>query len=250
MKKELKTNMLKSRSVLAIALVVVIGFSMTACDVDGGGGGGGGGGGYLGSSLTLSGPVYTQDVNIEAIMSGSGDMFKYTPYKGPPSVFTSNVGGSGSISNGKMSFSVGAPDPSFLEPFERNDLAIMGDYDIYRDASVSPSNVNGVSLDLTDYASIDLSRMNMIVNTSTGSRTVEMVNYIYYDRDCTVTATGGKATDSSSGVSVTITFPNLNIKFKKGWNTLYIKITSSSTTGSVVINQSDPSSCKWVIDEY
>jgi hypothetical protein len=34
MKKELKTNMLKLRSVLAIALVAVIGFSMAACDND------------------------------------------------------------------------------------------------------------------------------------------------------------------------------------------------------------------------
>jgi hypothetical protein len=213
-----------------------------------GGGGvtpGGGGGGNLGNSLSLS----NQQVYIEDWDFTDGMKTTYTSYTGSIASFTSNVGGSGSIRNGKMSFSVGAPADRLLEPYDPKELAdSMSEYNIYRDAKITPSDTRGVGLDFD----IDLSRINMNMNQKGNSisATMEMVSYIYYDRDCTITATGGKITEAG----MTMTVPNMNLKFKKGWNIIYIKATTSASTstgastGSIEIKQSDSSSCKWVID--
>jgi len=210
----------------------------------GGGGGGGGTGGV--ATLNLSGQVYTEDQDFDM-----GSMTMKTvrnPYTGPNKSFSSNVGETGSITNGKMSFSVGTPPTSSLEPFNKNDLR-TSEYDIYRDAKITPSDTKGVGLEFT----IDLDRINITTNFSSSSvsSTVESVSYIYYDKDCTVTATGGTITAQG----ITMTFPNLNLTYKKGWNTYYQKVTSTTSytsqsgTATIVINQTAPDSCVWVLDD-
>jgi len=63
-----------------------------------------GGGGGSGDNLSLSGQVYTMDVDTTA---GS---INYVPYTGPDKTLTGGVlGGAGSITNGQMTFSIGVP---------------------------------------------------------------------------------------------------------------------------------------------
>jgi hypothetical protein len=215
----------------------------------GSGSGGGGGGGSSVATLTLSGQVYTEEMNYEAIISG-GNVYKYTPYTGNKT-FTSNVGGTGSIRNGQLSFSVGTPPASSLEPAKIDVNTDEGPHDIYSNAKVVPSNTQGVTL---DFSNIELGKENwsMIYNTSSGSvnMNVEMVEYIYVDRDCTITATGGTVNEGG----VKYTYSNLNLNLKQGWNAVNIKMvttnttTTSSATGTFNFTTGDLSSCKWVID--
>jgi len=202
------------------------------------------GGGGVGS-LNLSGQVYTDDFDFNPT---TGEMkTTYTPYTGTISNLTSNAGGSGSIRNGQLSFSVGAPPASKLEPFKL-DTGGNG-YDFYKDARVSPSDARGMSL---DFEGVDLSRinMNMSMNNNTGSIsiTMEMVAYTYVDKNCTITATGGTFRDPEYGFN--IPYPSLNINLNQGWNTINIKMTATQASATLKLDRGDLPSCKWVIDEY
>jgi len=203
------------------------------------------GGGGVGS-LTLSGQVYTEDYDIEAIMNG-GSMYKYTPYTDSINSLTSNAGGTGSISNGQLSFSVGAPPASSLEPFKL-DTDSSG-YDVYKDAKVTPSDAKGITL---DFIGVDLDKVNM--NTNSMSMTMEMVWYTYVDKTCTITASGGTIYEPQTGTN--IPYPSLNITLNQGWNTLNMKMTASSSqtsaaqvSASYKLDRGDLTTCKWVINE-
>jgi len=211
----------------------------------GSGSGSGGGSGGLGESLSLSGSVYTQEINVDAIMSG-GSMYEYKPYKGSNKTFTSNVGGNGSINNGKMSFSVGAPNASLLEPVRVEADTGYGGTDIYSNMKVSPSDTRGVGLDFEGLFLMK-ENLNMKMNTNNptvASITMEMVVYIYVDRECAITAKGGTATENGAKVTAS----DLNIKLKKGWNAVNAKVNGSLTNLSFSMNTGDLSSCKWVFD--
>jgi len=229
----------------AVAPGTLTGTGSTSDGGGGDGGGGGGGSGGLGNTLTLSGQVYTQEYNI----SGSGNLIKYEPYTGSNKTFTSDAGGSGSITNGKMSFSIGTPSASTLEPFKFDAGTAEVNMDVYSNIKVSPSDARGASVGVF---SIDLLKenINMSINANTGaaSITIEVVMYTYVDKNCTITATGKKVVQGG----INLTYPNINLNLKKGWNAMNVRVTSTSTgsgtgTGTAAISTGDLSSCKWVL---
>jgi hypothetical protein len=196
---------------------------------------GGGGGGSSVATLTLSGQVYTQE------LSYSDMSYSYKPYTGNITNLINNAGGTGSITGGKLSFSVGTPPASSLEPLKvtpNNENIRTG---IYADARISPSGAKYVEL---DFSNIDLGKENFNLNFNTGAMTMDFVYYVYVDTDCTATATGGTYTEGG----VKMTFPNVNLQYKRGWNTLNMKLVTSSSSGTISIGTGDLSSCRWVID--
>ena len=245
----MKSKLIKFAEIATLGFALAFTFSCSSgggggCDDDGtcgngpggspSGGGGIGPGGSLGNNLTLSGQVYIQEINYNTMN------YKYTPYTGPNKTFTSEVGGTGSITGGKMSFSTGVPSDDILEPFKLNN---DDEFDAYSDARVVPNDTRGADLDF-EGISLEKTYIN-IIDIETYSMTSEMVYYTYVDKDCTITATGG--TQTIEGKRVTI--PNLNLNLKKGWNAVNMKIDYTATTGTVAISTGDLASAKWVLDD-
>jgi len=233
-----------------IALVAVIGFSMAACGGGGGGDGdGGGGSAALGETLSLSGQVYEDEIDIQAISSG-GSMIAYTSSTTSVSSLTSNVGGTGSIKSGKMTFTVGVPPDSKLKEFDDGGVLDSGDFDendIYGDMKVTPGDARGIGLEIFNSASTSksLDRLNMNFKMKDNAVKVEMVLYVYADKDCTITAKGKTAIDPETKYKVKASDVKLNLK--KGWNVMNLKTdVGLSKTGSLSLKTGDLSSCKWV----
>jgi len=234
-----------------IALVAVIGFSMAACGGGGGGDGdGGGGSAALGDTLSLSGQVYEDDIDIESISSGGGSLIKYTSYTSSVPSLTSNVGGTGKITSGKMTFTVGTPSSDKLKRFDEDGVLDSGDYDeseIYKDMKVTPGDARGIGLEIYNSTnkSKSLDKLNMNFKIKDSAVKVEMVLYVYADKDCTITAKGGTATDPDTGYKVKASDVKLNLK--EGWNVMNLKTdVGISKTGSLSLKTGDLSSCKWV----
>jgi hypothetical protein len=184
-----------------------------------------------GDTLTLSSQVYTQGVDE------STSKITYTPYTGPDKNFTGNVGGTGSIKNGQMSFSIGVPDtlPLLTETITGGGGSLWAN-----DVKLQPSNTQGVGLAFYD---VDLDKMNINIILSPYSLTLEMIMYIYVDRDCTITSSGG----SDGTGSTKRTFSSMNLSLKKGWNPLNHTTTSTTTGQTMTLRTGDLSSCKWVL---
>jgi hypothetical protein len=240
-----------------IALVAVIGFSMAACGGGGGGGGGGGSGGSgaLGKSLSLSGQVYTEEMNLDGIISGKGgSLYKYTPFTGSVYALTSTVGGTGSITNGKLSFTVGAlPDSELQVIGSGGDALDLGEYftgDIYKDLKVTPADTKSMGLDFDELSKM---KMDLQMKGTSYSMNMEMVIYVYVNQDCVITATGGTATMTGAGSvmggSMIMKAANMNLSLKEGWNVMNVKATSSTGVGTMSIKTGDLSSCRWVYDD-
>jgi len=185
-------------------------------------------------NLTLSGQVYVMDFDIDSNMNVTT---KFTPYTGRDKTLTSNAGGTGSVTNGQMSFSVGVPGG--LEPYKLfKDETGTVKTDVYSNAKVNPGDTMGTSL-----GSIGLIKEN--ISMSTNSLYVEFVAYTYVDKACAITAAGG--TDTNDGV--TTVYQNLNLRLNRGWNAVNVKITSTTSTkrNTMAISTGDLSSCKWVL---
>ena len=208
--------------ILALALVL----TFAGCGGDDGDGGGGG----SGSNLSISGQ---QVYETNGILT--------TEYNGDLPV-NSNVGGNGSITEGKLTFSVGRPNT--LSPLES--VMTSGEFgNIFSYFEFSPNGTQGIVLSLTTGAG-DLSKVNRSVNTSMAV-SVDMIYYAYVDRDCTITGEGRTA--SISGY--TVTYPNTTLNLKTGWNAIAVKVvltSISSKTGTASFSVGDSSSCKWTLD--
>jgi len=191
-------------------------------------GGSGGGSGSGGATLTFTNEqVYVQDLDI------STGNYIFTPSTVSIPNFTTEVGGNGSITNGKFTFSIGTP--SKLEP-----VKISTDGKDSLKVTVSPSSTKGAGLDIPY-----LLKMNMSMNfTSETSYTVstEMVTWVYVDTDCTITSNG----ETQEGVTI----KGFTLTLKKGWNAINIivKATQSAATGTV--STGNLTTCRWVYDPY
>jgi len=204
--------------ILALALV----FAFIGCGGDDGDGGG------SGPNFSISG---LQVYQMNGIL--------ITEYSGNLEV-KSNVGGSGSITEGKITFSVGTPDT--LIPLES--VMTSGDIgEIFSYFEFDPNGTRGAVLSLTTSAG-DLTKANMSLG---GSLTVDMVYYAYVDRACSITGEGRTA----SMRGYTVTYPDTNLNLKTGWNSIAVKVVTTnilSKTGTANFSVGDPSSCNWTLN--
>jgi len=211
-----------------IATVAIIALSMTGCSNDSNGGGGGGtvGGSFFGSELRLSGQV-------------SG-------FTGNRTV-SSRLGGSGSITNGQLSFTISTP--SALES-----IGSLFDWlhDYYDNVSFSYAGARvGEIQGLTTSGSGNsgqLDRQHATIDA------LYIVTYIFTDRDVTVTGGGRTRTEDCCCGPIRITTTNLNLRLRTGWNAVHDRQSFGFIGGVETVGYSmglgDIPSALWYLREW
>jgi len=235
-----------SRRLIVITLAAVIGFSFVTCDNGGGGDGGGvSGPTFLGDNPTLSGQVYVAKYNATKV--------SYEAYKGDNLTVSARYDGNvkGTIKNGQ--FSITLETPTNIGNLEFNFGETI-------EATVSPSNIKGGGLDLyigdSFYSSIGSLYRKNITGISSNA-TSEEVQYVYVDKDCTISSNGGTDISTSDpdkdvdDYTYTYILKPFSLELKAGWNTLYIKAqgaySGKKRNSTVTYSLSNPGNVKWVL---
>ncbi|MCL2804366.1 MAG: hypothetical protein FWD26_00300 [Treponema sp.] len=244
-----------------ITLAVIIGLSFTACDEDGNGDGDGIASGM--DTLNLSGKVYLQTYN------DSDYSVSYSNYNGDNlTIDDGGIGGSGTVTNGNLSYSVGIP--SVLYAFDQEDVEYL--LDGYYQIILSTPVLQGYTLfnlrieNSGGYIYKGSSGRSINNNSSTG--TFEEVFYVYVDDDITITGIGGTfdpQTEINGGTTYTYISiaNNFSLSLKTGWNAIYQKIerldvitegsfenpTSITSTETRTFSLRNPS-LRWLLQNY
>jgi len=231
-------NLFKARvaPVLGIvALVAIIGFSMTACPEDGGGGPV-----SFGDELNLSGQVYT--VSYPDYFTPS-----YAKFEGN---LTLTGTGTGKIEGGQLTYTAGVPTGLTSITSVVGGLASLG----FSDPTVSDDTAKAASLEIDITSSYyDLTKENSTakISDTSISGSSEEVMFIYVDKDVTITATGGNVTDYIDGIGIDVTIKNLKLSLKAGWNAIDIyqkySVGVDGGTGTLSVSVGNPD-LKWVLD--
>ena len=240
-----------------IAIIAVIGFTMTACPNEGGGGGG-----SLGEELELKGQVVMEVFDMQSLMTNGTIKFSIQNFTEDLTINDYGLGGEGSVTNGQLLYKISTPDNlqnssnaiQWLENEGFEDVEIIGDgvefatldylsttpgHGIYR----TKSNASG--------------NFNMIASTGKMSGTYGDVSYVYVTKDVTIKAKGGTDTAAEDGFSYTYKTNDINLRLKEGWNAVYTKANVSvdiSILGGTVsitasMSVSNPSDLRWVYDD-
>jgi len=199
-----------------LAIVLVFGLVFVSCDdADDNGGGNA----FIGGTLNLSGQVWTLDWD--------NDPPTWAHFTGTRATVTSDVGGSGSITNGQLSFSVGTPSDlvNMQQLFDIEEMEEM-----FNNFSLSPSGARGIGID-----QLEIPGDELLGNVIATSNSFESVVYIYVDRDVRMTGTGGTITwecdceewdgdcfCSDCDCDDTLITRNLNLNLRAGWNAITV----------------------------
>jgi len=237
-----------------IALVAVIGF-LAAC-------GGEEDGGALGDEVKITGQqVYTMDETATGIT--------YTKYTGSKTIDDSGLyGGTGTLTNGKFSLTLGTPSASYLYTFDADDLDVWTNVTLsnpqVKTAAISDIETKGTN---TNYAYLYRGNETASLSGTTYKYNGDDVMYVYVDSDVTISGKGRTETDEGTEDGIpykeTMTTKDFNLKFQKGWNAVRMNESgTASYTGSITnptgvtytitmsISLGDPSSCKWILNDY
>jgi hypothetical protein len=239
-------NLFKLLGIIAIA--AVIGFGTAACggsdDTDNDDDTNNSGNNSGTATLTLSGKVYLYSYNEE------NGTITYTPYSGSHPVenyrynnsYDVNNGGTGSITNGNFTFVIGTPSG-----FDNESILSWFTGGSYTNLQISNGDVKSSSLRLRipggqyglDIGSLYRSKNEVnVINGNTLSVFEEGVEYVYVDRDVTIsgkgttTPTSGSYEDEEGNVinyTGTETTKDINITLKTGWNAIYGKDEETGT---------------------
>ena len=218
-----KGNMMMALSALALAAVVVF----AGCS-DSGGSDSGMENGYLGNSFTIS----DAQVYEESSYNGNGEPV-YTEITGNYTVTTGLTHVTASVTGGKLTLTAGTPPAT-----QQENLRDFFDGDGLTNVVVSPTNANAAVLSLTsgDY-DFNHEKAESVISGYN-------VSYIYVDRDVTITGTGG--TGDEDGIPVT--YANLNLTLKTGWNAIYGHFSFSGGGVNVSMGAGIPAGARWVRD--
>jgi len=218
---------------------------------------------FPGATLNLSGPVWMQGQD-------SGGNWAMVRYGGNRTV-TSNLGGSGAITNGELSFSIGAPSP--LEG-SVTDYFVGGFGTIFDDISVSVPDARSASFGFEVFEDgYGLTRGFWNGTVESGVVESVSVSYIFVDQDVVVTGSGrtnvftrecqceewfgacyceeilGACNCPGSELLITQDF---SLNLSAGWNALHFRIetlgaTDGAPTSSYAISLGDPANLRWEI---
>jgi len=209
---------MNKKRVIWLVTVLAMAFAISACKNDDDGGGG------IGETLNLSGDVYNKNGSL---------------YNGNKDALTSNVGGSGTIKGGKLTFTVSTPKK----------MDSLTQLLIDMDSRLGYNAFSPAGYDKTDTRAAELVFANLKKILPNATSTMEEIRYIWVDRDCVVT---GKDIPPVTINGVSVKVPNYNLKLYKGWNTVSM-ITTPTTAGStlgdtLIIGTGDSDNCKWVYE--
>ena len=243
-------------------LAIVLVFGMTVVGCDDGSTNGNGGGGFVGETLNLSGQVWTTDWDddndkviweqFKGNITGISASFHIC---GEPDCRDVDIGGSGSITNGQLNFSIGTPSElvNIQEIFDWME-------EDYINFNISPSNAKIASLNL------NISGDGHIDKVWYNNTTEEYVEYYYVDRDVTITGSGktttykcrceewdGQCYCSNCDCDGTFITRNMNLNLKTDWNAITIKKwewNENNQTETMTISTGNSSSTRWVLCCY
>ena len=198
---------------------------------------------FLGATLNLSGQVWTRgyDYNFNERFNGSMAIsFGYSEYDEDNYVYNwIDIGGSGSVTTGQLSFTIGTPSVLSSSNFD-------GYEEIYTNFKVSNTNIRGAIIREFKTSDGFIARGNGIMTHSLR----EFLNFIYVDRDVSITGTG--KTMKLPGNAYTTIFQNINLNLKTGWNAVYYKddYDEDTNTNTEAYIPGDQSHFRWIFENY
>ena len=262
-----------------LVFALVFGMMVIGCD-DGGGngnggsggnGGGSGGSGFLGTTLNLSGQVWTcdwdEDNNIFWTRFTENRTITAAAYEYWDRItdtdYYFNFAVNGLITNGQLNLTVGIP----------TELRGIQDFnwleELFNNFKISDTNTRIASISRLvtsdgGYDSSTLYRTFYSVDAQGSFDTQESVQYIYVDRDVTITGDSKTSTDTcnciecdcveydgSCDCGYTVTTQRLNLNLKAGWNVLYFRQTyNERRTSTFSFTTGNPSYLRWELVEY
>ena len=222
-------------------LALVASLILANCELDPGPGPGGGGDGALGASLNLSGQVYVYDWRN----------YNYVIFTGNRQVVSAmGHGGSGSITNGQLSFSIGTPSNLLSSDWAYNEF-----FEGLNNVRINPTSTRFAFLELRTFpGDYYVSRENF-VTSRTGNvevTTYEELIYIYVDRDVNIRADRTVHTewDYSSIVDA------FNLNLKTGWNAFIVNgraeynLQTERQSETITVSVGNPGNhLRWVLSE-
>jgi hypothetical protein len=224
-----------------ITLVVVIVFSITACD-DGGGDSGSvaDGTAHYDESLVISGEqVYTvtyNESNGANIYTALNDTFDVTL---APDYYSGSSIGTGTVTAGKLTFTVNEPTSSQTSNWD----FVEYQFDEWDSPAVTPTDVKFFYLFIFENptAGYGYNPIRLRYKNRTSSMDV---NWVYVDKDCTIS--GGQKNKNWAGYIFTNQAFSINLK--KGWNALCTTSTYNQSSGTEKLEIKYPKNVKWVYD--
>jgi len=189
-------------------------------------------GGHLGPTLNLGGQVW-----------GSGTV----PLTGNRQV-TSSVGGSGVITNGLLSFTIGTPS-HLVNAWDVLDDVLGGNF-----TNINVSNAGARVAFIDNLETSSAGHLGVLWRGFWDGVTEYLVAYIFADRNFTVTGNGRTFSEARSGSTTITTTQNFNVSLRAGWNVVYQRFVYGVSGGMETINISvglgDPVRARWILDEY
>jgi len=127
--------------------------------------------------------------------------------------------------------------------------------DLGANVSVSPSSARAALLELQVADDYWLHFQNNV--EIDGGFSIDVINFIYVDRNCTVTIKAESGNFDEDGVTFIMSMPAATLELKSGWNMVSGKVSTemdlSIPTVTITIEFSVvstlPSDGKWVLDE-
>lgn len=233
-------NMRRIASILAVLALV---FAFSGCDDDDGDNPVTSA--HLGATLNLSGQVYTYTNGTYNQFSGDraisafywaldNNVSGYRRY--------SLDGGTGSITNGLFTYSIGTPSSNYLRNISEWWLQ---------------NNMNNVKISNREARYVEMSDFHTLpgngylyrgfyASITHDEDVEESVIYIYVDRDVTICA---DHTELKGDEGYTDTFNAFNIDLKTGWNALYTKEVDKPNHEIETYSAANPSHLRWVLSE-
>ena len=236
----MKKNQFKMAGILVMALVFTM--MIAGCD-DGGNGDGDGEKAFFGETLTFDGQVWVADWDDNGVTFD-----KFTGNR----IVNSNLGESGSITDGIFNFTMDTPS----DLYDIQD--VLNFLWVFNNPNVSPSNTQAAELVLSAGANSNLYK-GWVSKTSS-----EHVRFFYVDKDITITGSGTAGTNECDCIeslgscdcgddcdcSTSWISKNTNLNLKAGWNALTLKtdFNDKNNTYTYSISAGDSSYTIWILD--
>jgi len=219
-----------------VALIAVIGLSMAGCNLFGDDDDGPDSH-HLGTTLNLSGQVWTWNED-------------WDEFTGNRTVTSTPPGGTGGITNGQLNFTIGRPTSGLESAGSLFDWT----YNNFGwSINVNPSYAMGASLRLnTPNGFLNRGNETYTGTEISGTAIEELVEYIFVDRDVTISAARLQGSWSEDGETWTYDARAFYITLREGWNALHWRFEGqwTATGGSETITLSAASPGRWILIEW
>jgi len=188
--------------------------------------------GFLGATLNLSGQVWEWERDDDG---------NYVRFTGDRTVTSQCGEGSGAITDGQLSFSIGTP----LADYWHNAESFFWWEGRFADFSISVPEARTIHLSImmSTGERLDRSQSRFPYGDS-------LVQYLFVDQDVVITGSGRTTTGTFAGTDVQTTTQDINLNLRAGWNALYSRTEVLDRADGFMVQQiayslSDPAYLRW-----